>query len=547
VIRAAALLLALILLTSCGTSPNGNSGATRGPGKATISIKWPIPGKARVIPAASQSITITIQQGKTVLQTQTVARPTTGNTSSTVFTNLPLGSLLFTATAYPNADGTGIAQATGTAVETIAANVATNVTVDMNSTVTLLVPSVSVLPIAVGRTAQVQVTTEDSAGDVVLTSTSSVTYVSANKSIATVDPNGQVNGIGAGQTTVTITDTDSGLTATINVVVSALIDHIYVADAGNNRIVRLDSFANYFENEADFGAFGASKNEFNYPCSVFVGQDNRIYICDQNNNRIVRMDDMNGTNWVTFGTQGSGIHQFSLPSFVFTSSTNQIYVADTGNNRIVRFDDMTGTNWVALGGPAAGSGTNQFNGPMSVWVGDDGHIYIADTNNGRCVRMDDMTGLNWTLFGVPFKKPVEVIYGTNRLIYVLDRAAEALFQADDINGTQGYAVINTVPPPSGCKVPPWLLPKDALASPSAAAIDEQGNVYIASKDDNRVIWTYDPEVAMIACQWPSVGDPDIYQEDVYNAYWPGLEPPYLGLPVTFRDPVGLAYRAGPAP
>src|SRR5205809_973843 len=95
----------------------------------------------------------------------------------------------------------------------------------------------------------------------------------------------------------------------------------------------------------------------------------KIYVADASNNRIVRMDTMTGAGWTVLGgpSAGSGMNQFSSPTGIFVS-VGQIYVADWNNNRIVRMNDMTGMGWTVLGGPSAGSGMNQFDGPFGVSV-----------------------------------------------------------------------------------------------------------------------------------------------------------------------------------
>jgi len=78
----------------------------------------------------------------------------------------------------------------------------------------------------------------------------------------------------------------------------------------------------------------------------------KIYVADASNNRIVRMDDMTGAGWTEFGTFGNGPNQFSSPFGIFAGA-GQIFVADTFNTRIVRINDMTGTEWTPFGTLAA--------------------------------------------------------------------------------------------------------------------------------------------------------------------------------------------------
>src|SRR5437016_13293296 len=74
----------------------------------------------------------------------------------------------------------------------------------------------------------------------------------------------------------------------------------------------------------------------------------KIYVADASNNRIVRMDDMTGAGWTPFGTSGSGMNQSNGPFGIFVSA-GQLYVADRNNNRIVRMDSMTGAGWTEFG------------------------------------------------------------------------------------------------------------------------------------------------------------------------------------------------------
>ena len=126
------VIAGLPLLSGCGSgghTTNLSGGTTKAArGVLNLSIKWPerpvtVPG--RVVPLAANSIVLTLTPVATVTGrlvpgspvTLTVTRPTTAGTQPTVsnptFPNLELGTYTLTAVAYPNADGTGTAQATG--------------------------------------------------------------------------------------------------------------------------------------------------------------------------------------------------------------------------------------------------------------------------------------------------------------------------------------------------------------------------------------------------------------------------------------------------
>ena len=115
--------MVLSILASCG---GGNTGSTMSPasapgrGSVSVTINWP--AKQRLIPNASESIVITISQGSTQLQQQVLQRPSGSGTTIGTFKLLPTGALTANATAYPNTNGTGTAQAAATVPITIQAN-----------------------------------------------------------------------------------------------------------------------------------------------------------------------------------------------------------------------------------------------------------------------------------------------------------------------------------------------------------------------------------------------------------------------------------------
>src|SRR5579862_5165028 len=124
---AVAGLLGAAALTGCGGG--GMTGAGQqiaddgsGRGAIEISVKWPAPSK--LIPVTSQAIAVVVKSTSgSVLATPPVITKPVGTLTSTSSTigNLPAGSVTVTATAYPNSDGSGNAQATGSLTATVQA------------------------------------------------------------------------------------------------------------------------------------------------------------------------------------------------------------------------------------------------------------------------------------------------------------------------------------------------------------------------------------------------------------------------------------------
>jgi hypothetical protein len=175
-----------------------------------MTINWPV-RNSRVIPTAANSIVITVSMaGKTVATSGAIARPAKGGSSTWNTPSLPQGTYQLAATAFPNADGTGTAQAAGTGALTITPNRNTQASVTMGSTVTSITTSVSTLLGRPNFTFPVTVTTKDADGNVVLVADSDIKWQISNQGVvqvATGGVNATFKGLTRGSTTVTATFT----------------------------------------------------------------------------------------------------------------------------------------------------------------------------------------------------------------------------------------------------------------------------------------------------------------------------------------------------
>jgi DNA-binding beta-propeller fold protein YncE len=222
--------------------------------------------------------------------------------------------------------------------------------------------------------------------------------------------------------------------------------HIYVADSGNNRIVEIDNMSG--AGWTELGTLGNGSKQFHLPEGIAVGSGGKIYVADAVNNRIVQVDNIDGTNWSTIGADpGDNSDTLSEPAGVAVDGSGKIYVADFSNNRIIQMDSISGTGWLPLGGPASGSGVKQFNSPAGIAVKSDGsNIFVADTGNNRTVQMSSIDGTGWTTLGGPsagsgmnqFDSPYGIGVGTyNTVFYILvgDSLNDRIVEITDINGT----------------------------------------------------------------------------------------------------------------
>ncbi|MHB9026344.1 MAG: Ig-like domain-containing protein [Armatimonadota bacterium] len=214
VLAVVCLGVALALLPGCGGGGSGGAQTTT----ATIEIAWP--DRDRVLPLLAESIAIVVTGPEGFTAAKTENRPVAGGTSLVTFTALPVGQLVFTATAYPQADAQGVAQATGAVAHAAQANVPLAVTLTMASTIATVTVGPAASSVSPEGTVQLTATAKNAADQIVLVPvTGGFTWSSSNESMATVDADGLVTGVSLGTVTITAVEDDSGKSGTATVTV----------------------------------------------------------------------------------------------------------------------------------------------------------------------------------------------------------------------------------------------------------------------------------------------------------------------------------------
>ncbi len=199
---------------------------------------------------------------------------------------------------------------------------------------------------------------------------------------------------------------------------------VFVADAGNNRILRFSSAAalqNGASAEVAFGQSnltgssanpgGISARTLSFPFGISMAPDGSLWVADSSNNRVVSYqaasfrgnnpsaDIILGQPDPTTNTAATSGVKMSVPRGVSVSSDGTLWVADTGNHRILRFDNAASK---LTGAPANGVlgqllfSTNVFattavsqKQPSALFADSTGRLWVADSGNARILRFDN--------------------------------------------------------------------------------------------------------------------------------------------------------------
>ena len=301
----------------------------------------------------------------------------------------------------------------------------------------------------------------------------------------------------------------AGSSANFNYPQGLASDHsgnIYVADAGNNLIRKIDSNG-VVSTFAGFGHPGykdglGSDAVFNTPASVATDLLGNVYVADELNNLIRKIDPSgNVTTFAGNGSKGSnngpGVSaSFKFPSGIATDLAGNLYVSDSCNNLIRKIDPtgivstLAGTGFT---GSTNGNGTaSSFSQPAGVATDALGNVYVADEYNSQ-IRKIDPAGNVSTLAGsgssgysdgkglaASFNKPSAVTVDGLGNVYVADSYNNYIRKIDPTGvvttvagGGPNYNYYNYGPDPT-------------IYLPFGITTDLAGNIYVGDTNNHSI-------------------------------------------------------------
>jgi sugar lactone lactonase YvrE len=233
--------------------------------------------------------------------------------------------------------------------------------------------------------------------------------------------------------------------------------NIYIADTGNNRIVK-ETLAQ--------GAFAQSTvvtSPLSGPEGVAVDASGTLYIADTGNNRVL-MERFSSQGYVESVVPTSALDN---PSSVAVDSSGNLYIADTDNNRVL------------LEVPSSGSftetqlPTSPLSSPNGLAVDRNGDVYIADSGNNRVLMETYASGgyTESTITTSPLNNPVAVALDGSGNVYIVDNGNNRALLETLSSGTYSETVLPTSP----------------MNAPSGIAV-ANGSVFIADTDNSRMLW-----------------------------------------------------------
>ena len=262
--------------------------------------------------------------------------------------------------------------------------------------------------------------------------------------------------------------------------------HIYIADTQNSRVLAWPDVNAYQIGDVPTLVLGQPGPQYSVPLGIGAKGFNgpigmavdpatgNLFVADTGNNRVVRYlspfdnptriepDAVYGQPNFTNRTAGTNSTSLSQPRGVAVDAAGNLWVADTGNHRVVRYPaaflgtaapvaadvvigqkDFTSGTANGAGNPSA----SVFDTPVGLVFDDQGNLYVADFRNARVLRF-----------------PAPLLPGTTA-------AATAVWGQANF-ATRGVPQQSTA---------------SSIAGPQGIAVDRSGNLYVTDVGDNRVL------------------------------------------------------------
>lgn len=435
------------LLAGCH---GGDDDALVATGRMSIQLTWPEPSTegvdSQLIPARSESVLIEVLEGSDVVAQELLVRPTEPPwTTETGFDPVPAGTLTVQASAFPGADGSGVAQASAEMLVTVvpggtgypaAGNPGDPVNLALASTIT----QVSITPSAaeVEAEAQLQLTATalDALGRTVLVpatdpfewnvtpnsmdvSAADAGVAPANGSTpgaATVTDGGLLTGNSIGAVVVTARERESQVAGQAGV---AVLSQVYTTQW-----------------RASPDSTWASMDR-----RIAVDADGVVHIPDRGQELIMRFDAAG--NWLSNiepGVSTSGWDQLECVIMSHPEDTSgAVYISlgtTTGGLMVRRVPPEGGPGTSICGSAGTAPGEFVVPGGMAFGPGTDPTLYVADSGNGRIQKFD----VNGTYRGVITTSAFDASGGWMPHDLAADGAGNLYVRATETGLTDAYQV-----------------------------------------------------------------------------------------------------------
>ncbi len=295
--------------------------------------------------------------------------------------------------------------------------------------------------------------------------------------------------------------------------------NLFIADAGNNRVRRVDLTTGLITTYAGTGAAGAplenvpaTQSPLRTPLGIALDGAGNLVVADRDNQRVRRIDRATGQIRTIAGTGATGAAgdggpatQATLngPSSLAADGSGNVYVSCRFSNSVRRItpggsiDLVAGTGAAGYSGDGGPASLAALNEPSGLAVDSSGSLYVFDLRNFRIRRVDAGTRLIATFAGngspnsgdggpavaAGLSQPADVARDSAGNLFIANFSADTVKRIAAGSGRITTVAGTGVRGGEGDGLPAT---QAQLEIPGAVAVDGAGNLYIAETQGNRI-------------------------------------------------------------
>jgi len=217
---------------------------------------------------------------------------------------------------------------------------------------------------------------------------------------------------------------------------------IYVADTGNNRILKISPSGEIIN---VVGGFGWDAEQFYTPLDICTGSALDVFVADYNNNRIQRYDkDLNYISSLNSDENWDESYRFGYPKSIDVSIHGELFILDRENVRILKLNSF-GEPELSFGDYSEGKG--QLLDPVQLTISPQDVIYVSDRQANKILVFDYFGNYISEIGGSILKEPQGISFSDRKLLFVADTgnkriavfnpAGELIYQWSQISPSEG--------------------------------------------------------------------------------------------------------------